>query len=89
MDVNNTAVDTEVNNEFELREVEGINCIVWKCETGNMQTGKKAKSEGKRRKNVKDRVGKEYKNMPMLDSRQVMQDLEYCDIIIYSSSIII
>ena len=74
------AVDFAVNHseeEYDWRTVSDVKCIIWKFNAGDNA------NEKKRRKALKDKVGKIYLDTPMIDVRHTSDKVsEYCDCII-------
>lgn len=67
------------NREYTHRNIRGVNVIVWD-HIGNV--AKVDKSIKNKRKQLKNKVGRENLDTPMLDVRQYNDQLQYCDIII-------
>jgi hypothetical protein len=72
------------HEEYTFTRVRGVNTIVWK------HLGTLAKSDRaikKTRKKLKDKVGLENKDLPMLDIRQAGTELQFCDIIMCTDDV--
>jgi hypothetical protein len=70
------------SNEYEWVTIHEVKCIVW-----SFTSMAGDNTEKKQRKQLKDRLGLEHQNVPMLDTKGVGLDREYCDIIVHSDSI--
>ena len=74
----------EANDEYTRMDVCGVPAIVWKHIAWQ---GKKDNEIKQNRKVLKDQVGIQNKDIPMLDKKQKKSDLVYCDIIIYTDDV--
>ena len=66
----------EVVGEYEKTIINNVGVIVWKHHK------KLAKSAATKRKNLKERIGLNNLDVPMLDMKMVNNELEFCDFII-------
>ena len=74
----------DTTDEFKHTTVEGVPVIVWRW----LPTDKKADKEEKRnRKTMKNKIGQENMDKPMLDMKMTSKGLQYCDIVLRSSKI--
>jgi len=68
----------DVSGDFEKQLIQGVEVIVWQWMKSDKHMDKNIL---KKRKSLKDKIGGENKNMPMLDMKMTNSRLEYCDII--------
>ena len=73
--------------EYKKVFVSGIECIVWDFVESDLSDQKAVDKEKARRRKLKDTLGKDLKDIPLLDSTTGMQGKEYCDAIVYSDVI--
>jgi hypothetical protein len=76
---------TELNNEYEEKVVCSTRCLVWNWTRTHSHDKKEAAKETKRRKTIKDQIGKENLDTPMIDSKMTDNGMVFCDIIIYTN----
>jgi hypothetical protein len=69
--------------DFKWAKVQGVDCIVWMFDNVENPT----RQEKKRRKVLKQKVGCDNLETPMLDCKGSGSGLEYCDVIIKSDNI--
>lgn len=69
--------------QYTFTDIQGISVIVWNHMDSNCD-----KNVKKNRKILKDKVGYENKDTPMLDSRKWDDSLKYCDIIICTDNVL-
>jgi hypothetical protein len=72
--------DNDYSVEYEQCSVESVPCICWTF-TNIDDTSAKA---NKQRKKVKDAIGYQHIDVPLLDSKQGKQGKEWCDIILFT-----
>ncbi len=72
------------DNEYVNKVLYNSKCIIWKWKKNYKNERKADAKERSRRKAIKDQVGNENPEIPMLDSKQTIQGTVYCDAIFYS-----
>ena len=72
------------NVDYERKLVNGIKTIIWNHNPANDSA---TKEEKKARKAMKEKVGDENRDTPMLDMRMTSNGLQYCDIVITTTEL--
>lgn len=84
MACNNTIPNaTPHQDEFDLCLVEGVSCVSWTFHDIDDNSSKATK----RRRDVKNAVGTNLHDVPLLDSKHILNGRAYCDIIIFTKHI--
>ncbi len=71
----------ESSSDFDFQEVCGTKVLVWK-----LLKSSASEAERKRRKKLRVEIGSKFRNMPMLDLRRSKNSVEFCDVVISSTS---
>ena len=71
----------EVASEYEHTFIQGVSVIVWKYNSGGNKTLKR------KRKQLKEKVGAEFPDKPMLDQQSKKGRLEFCDIVFTTENV--
>jgi hypothetical protein len=72
------------HREYTFKELRGVKVIEWRHIGGEAKTNKTIK---KCRKQLKDKVGLENIDTPMMDLKQYGEELRYCDIILCTNNV--
>ena len=76
--------DEDYPQSHDWRSVHGVRCLVWSIKTTTRDTNRSTKARVKREK---EKLGKTYKDTPILDFCFTEGHQEYCDIIIHSNNL--
>ena len=74
------------SKQYTTEEVSGTACIIWHFPELATFNQNAAKKEKERRRKVKDSIGADMKDIPMMDSRLCSNGKEYCDAIVYTDT---